>query len=155
MRTKHRTRLTLAAASLLLPAAPLGTALASSAPGASSPPSVPPGAAAWRTAQASPGSPQAATPALKARLAAAEAALQSGDFETARRDVTAFHDAWDGPVERDVKARLKAEYDRYEGAEESLTKHLLEKTAPDKARALGAVQTIHEVLDRYSALNAG
>lgn len=105
-------------------------------------------------AQAAAGERPAAT-ALKTRLAAVSAALRSNDFGTARREFAAFHDVWDGPVEHDVEARLKPEYARFERAEEALNTHLVNAAAPDRAKALDAVQAITDVLDRYLAVLPG
>lgn len=97
----------------------------------------------------------AAIATLKAQLATTRTAVGSGDYETARQQFTAFHDGWDGTIERDVKARLTIDYDRYEGAEEILAKHLVNPATPDKTKVLGALQAIADVLDRYSALTTG
>jgi len=89
---------------------------------------------------------------LQARINAASAAVSTGDYAKAKREWAAFHDAWDGPVEQDVKARLAADYDRFEVAEENLTTHLVEATTPDKAKTLSAFQAIGTMLDRYALL---
>lgn len=94
----------------------------------------------------------AKTSMLRARINTASAAVSSGDFATAKREWAAFHDAWDGPVEHDVKARLAADYERFEVAEEDLTTHLVKATTPDKAKTLGAFQAIGTMLDRYASL---
>jgi len=104
--------------------------------------------------RAAPASSQLATRTsmLRARINAASAAVSGGDFATAKREWAAFHDAWDGPVEQDVKARLATDYERFEVAEEDLTTHLVKATTPDKARTLGAFQAIGTMLDRYALL---
>jgi hypothetical protein len=94
----------------------------------------------------------AKTSMLRARINAASTAVSSGGFATAKREWAAFHEAWDGPVEQDVKARLAADYGRFEVAEEDLTTHLVKTAAPDKARTLGAFQAIGTMLDRYALL---
>lgn len=102
-----------------------------------------------------PAGQRAATTALKTRLAAVGAALHSNDFGAARREFATFHNGWDGPVEHDVEARLKPEYARFEQAEGVLNTHLVNAAAPDRAKALDAVQAITDVLDRYLAVLPG
>lgn len=94
----------------------------------------------------------AKTSMLRAQINAASAAVSNGDYATAKREWAAFHDAWDGPVEQDVKARLAGDYERFEVAEEDLTTHLVKTTTPDKAKTLGAFQAIRTMLDRYTLL---
>lgn len=94
---------------------------------------------------------KAAIASLKTQLTMAIDAVKMGDFAKAKQHYGEFHSGWKGSIEKSVEKHSKANYAKFEQGEEGIEKNLINAAAPNKEKAISALQMQIQVLDTYTS----